>query len=89
MTLFESMVSSACCFAYLIPIGLGVFLFVLWIIALIDVIQRDDRDFPQARRGMQSANERLIWILVVIFAHGLGAIIYYFLVMKPCTRSRA
>jgi Phospholipase_D-nuclease N-terminal len=40
--------------------------FILWIYALIDV----------ARRQFADSTTKLIWLLVVIFLHGLGAIIY-------------
>lgn len=42
--------------------------FVFWIIELVDVCRREFRD----------ANSKLLWILVVVLAHGLGALIYYF-----------
>jgi hypothetical protein len=41
--------------------------FVFWIMMLIDCIQN-----PRL-----SSNERIVWVLVVIFLHGLGALIYF------------
>jgi hypothetical protein len=84
-----SMVSSACCFAYLIPVGVMVCFLVLWVIVLVDVLQRHEGDFPQARQGVFNPNERLIWVLVVVLGSGIGSLIYYFLVMKPYPRPRA
>lgn len=51
-------------------IGIGSFVF--WVMMLVDVIQRKFKD----------PNEKLIWILVIIFAHIVGALIYYFLVKR-------
>ncbi len=42
--------------------------FVFWIVELIDVCRREFRD----------PNTKLLWILMVVFLHGLGALIYYF-----------
>jgi hypothetical protein len=39
---------------------------LVWILALLDVVKREFKD----------ANERLIWVLVICLAQGLGAIIY-------------
>ncbi|MCC5946986.1 MAG: PLDc N-terminal domain-containing protein [Nitriliruptoraceae bacterium] len=47
---------------------LGVVGFVVWVYALIDVIRTPDERY---RVGTQ-----LIWVLVVLFAHIIGAIIY-------------
>ena len=58
-------------------VGLGIFavliaafLFVFWLWMLIDCLKRDfKKDY-----------EKIAWILVMIFLHLLGAIIYYFVV---------
>ena len=42
--------------------------FVFWIVEIVDVARREFRD----------PNTKLLWLLVVIFAHGLGALVYYF-----------
>jgi len=39
---------------------------VLWAVALADVVRRQFRD----------PNTKLIWVLVVVLAHGVGAVIY-------------
>lgn len=31
-----------------------------------------------ARREFKDSNTKLLWLLVVVLAHGLGALIYYF-----------
>ena len=46
--------------------------FVFWILMLIDAIKRD---FPKD-------DDKLLWVLVLIFAGFIGAIIYYFMVKK-------
>lgn len=66
----------------------GLLLLVLWIVALIDVLQRSDAEFPGAASGNPNANERLVWIVVVLIGSTLGAIIYYFMVMQPYPRRR-
>ena len=56
----------------------GLFILVLllasifWIVELIDA----------ARREFPDPNSKIIWILLIVFLHGLGALIYYF-VGKP------
>jgi hypothetical protein len=63
--------------------GLAYFaLFVLWIIMLVDCVQRQEVDFPNS-----SGNSKTIW-LVVLLVVGLlfqmywVSLIYYFLVKK-------
>lgn len=53
---------------YAFFILLGVTSFVFWIVEIIDV----------AKRQWADTNTKIIWLLVVILGHGLGAIIYYF-----------
>lgn len=80
--------SGVCCLAYLIPMMIGVLALVLWVVALVDVIQRTEAEFPGARQGAYNPNEKLIWLLVVILAGIIGAIVYYFVVMRPFPRMR-
>ena len=54
----------------LIAILAGIFLFVFWLWMLVDCLKRDfKKDY-----------EKIVWVLVMIFLHLLGAIIYYFVV---------
>ena len=76
------------CFGVLGLIGL--FLFILWIVALVDAAKRDNDEFPNA-----TENTRLIWlvVLIVTFVVGIGlswitAIVYYFMVMKKMPRKK-
>ncbi len=42
---------------------------VFWIVELIDVLRREFTD----------STMKIVWLLVVFFLHGLGAILYYFI----------
>lgn len=42
--------------------------FVFWVVEIIDA----------ARRQWPDPNTKIIWLLVVVLLHGLGALIYYF-----------
>jgi heme/copper-type cytochrome/quinol oxidase subunit 2 len=68
---------------WLVVAGAGIFFFVIWLIALIDCARRDSKDFPDA-----TENSKLIWILVIVLAGGIGAIIYYFIVMRKQPRKK-
>ena len=60
---------------FLIYAGLivfGILSFVFWIVEIIDV----------ARREFPDPNTKVLWLLLVILLHGIGALIYYF-VGKP------
>lgn len=52
-------------------------LFVFWIIALIDCIKRDDKDFT-----LGGDNAKLIWILMLLLAGGIAGVVYYVLIMR-------
>ncbi len=41
---------------------------IFWIIALVDCLSRQFAD----------STSKLIWVVVILFAHGLGALIYWF-----------
>ena len=45
-----------------------------WIIALIDVVQRRDDEFPSGQPG---PNPRLLWSVIVVLLGGVGGFIYY------------
>ena len=51
-------------------IALGVFIFWLW--ALIDILKSDFR----------GSSNKIVWLLVVFFLYGLGALLYYFIGRK-------
>ncbi len=56
-------------FVWLVAAVIGFLIFVFWIWMLIHAI---------TNKGLDST-EKLIWVLVVIFLHGLGALIYFFI----------
>jgi len=59
-----------CCF---FPIGVvGVLLTIFWIWMLVDCATKEPSE----------GNDKIIWILVLIFTHCIGALIYYF-VRRP------
>lgn len=62
-----------------VPFGL------LWAVALADVFQRAEWEFPPLASG---ADSRTFWLLVVVLMSGIGSFFYYFLVMRPHPRSR-
>ena len=59
-------------FVFLVLIGVAIFLFVFWILMIVDAAKRD----------FKKDSERVVWILILIFLGGLGAIIYYFAVKR-------
>jgi uncharacterized membrane protein len=59
----------------------GLFLFVVWILMLVDCAKRDNSDFPNAGESTKT-----MWLLIVILAGGVGSIVYYFLVKKKMPR---
>jgi NADH:ubiquinone oxidoreductase subunit 5 (subunit L)/multisubunit Na+/H+ antiporter MnhA subunit len=59
----------------------GVFLFVVWLIMLIDCARRSNTDFPNA-----TESTKIMWLLIIILTSGIGAIIYYFMVRRKMPR---
>ncbi len=59
-------------FVLFIFFALGMMLFWLWM--FIDCLQRDF--------GSVDPNTKLLWILVILFAGALGALIYFIMVKK-------
>ncbi len=63
----------------LLFLGLVIYLFVLWILMLIDALSRKD---------WQNEDERLTWIIVLVVSMfiqlwGIAAVVYYFVIKKP------
>lgn len=61
----------------------GIFFFVVWIIMLVDCAKRENEDFPDA-----NPNSKMMWILIIVLAGGIGAIIYYFIVMRKMPKKK-
>jgi hypothetical protein len=68
---------------------IGLFFFVIWIIALVDCVKRKPDEFPPGTGG---ENARTLWLVILIVTffvsqlNGVAAIVYYFLVMKKKPR---
>ena len=75
-----------CCFGGLLLVVGMVALFAVWIVSIVDVLQRTDGEFPSALGGNSSPNEKLTWVLVTLLAGPLGGLVYRFMVMKPYPR---
>jgi len=66
----------------------GLFLFILWIITLVDCIKRDNSEFPGS-----GENTKTIWLVVLIVTFvvnfwWVASIVYYFMVMKKMPRKK-
>ena len=46
--------------------------FVFWVWMLVDCVRRD----------YKKNDEKLIWVLIIVFAQIIGAIIYYFVIKR-------
>jgi hypothetical protein len=57
-------------------LALAIFLFIFWILMIVDC----------ATRKFKDDIEKVVWILLLIFLHLLGAIIYYFVVKRSNKR---
>ncbi len=69
----------------LIFAGLALFLFILWILMLIDAL---------ARKDWQSDDERMMWTIVLILSlfvglWGISAVVYYYVIKRPRTQPEA
>ena len=70
---------------------IGLFFFVVWIIALVDCARRKPDEFPAGAGG---ENAKTIWLVILIATffvtqlNGVAAIVYYFMVMKKMPRKK-
>lgn len=70
---------------------IGLFFFVIWIIALVDCARRKPDEFPAGTGG---ENAKTIWLVILIATffvgnlNGIAAIVYYFMVMKKMPRKK-
>jgi len=56
----------------LIGVALAIFLFVFWILMIIDV----------AKRKFKHEGDKIVWIIIVVLLGWLGALIYYFAIKR-------
>lgn len=57
-------------FLIFFAVVIGILLVIFWLWMLVDCLKRD----------FKKDAEKIVWVLVIIFLHILGAIIYYFVV---------
>ena len=57
-------------FLIILAVIIGILAFVFWILMLID----------SAQRNFKNENDRIVWVLIIIFVGIIGALIYYFVV---------
>jgi len=75
------------CF-YVLFFSIAVTLFVFWIMAIIDVSQRKNEEFPNS-----TENSKTTWLIVLLvtlimpLAAGIASIVYYTTVMKKIPRN--
>lgn len=55
-------------FLLLCAIAFGILAFIFWILMLVNAITN----------SRLSGTEKIVWVLVIIFLHFLGALIYFF-----------
>ncbi len=67
---------------YIIPLLIGVVGIILWVIMLIDVIQREEKDFHSTGK-----DDKMIWLLVLLLTGYIGALIYYLMVYRKYGRA--
>jgi phosphoglycerol transferase MdoB-like AlkP superfamily enzyme len=48
---------------------------IFWLFMLYDCLQRDAGNFPGT-----GGNEKLIWVIALVFLNFIGAVLYYFMV---------
>ena len=54
-------------------------IFILWLWMLIDCLKREN---------FRSENDKLLWAIIIVFAHGIGALLYYFLVKRKLDKEK-
>jgi hypothetical protein len=82
-------ISAISCFIYAFVPLLALASTVIWVLALVDLAQRRDSEFPGALGGQPNANEKIVWLLIVLLAGAVGAVVYYVIVMKKYPRAPA
>lgn len=69
---FEVIFALAFIAFFVLVAALGIFMFVFWILMIVDC----------AQRKFKTEGEKIVWILIIILASWVGALIYYFVVKK-------
>ena len=55
---------------------------IFWVFMLVDVVKREEDQF-----GSESKDQKMLWLLVVILTSWIGALVYYFMVVKKMGRA--
>lgn len=63
--------------------SLSILYFVFWVVMLIDLLQRDDNEFPESGK-----DPKVIWLIILLLTQGIGPFVYYFLVYKKIKRKK-
>ena len=77
--------------AAVIGMLVGLFFFIVWIIALVDCARRKPEEFPPGTGGENAKTMWLVILIVTFFVsqlNGIAAIVYYFMVMKKMPLKR-
>jgi len=64
-------------FCWLLWMVIVVGLLVFWIMMIVDVVKRDESQFPNS-----TGNSKTIWLIVVILLGWIGGLVYYFAVKR-------
>lgn len=67
---------------YLIAILASTALLVMWILMLVDVIQRNEKDF-----GSESKDQKILWLLIILLTSYIGSFLYYFMIYRKFGRA--
>ncbi len=62
---------------------IGLLLFILWIVTIVDCAKRNNDEFPGGGDNM-----KVVWLLLIILLGYIPSIIYYFMVMKKMPRKK-
>lgn len=60
-------------FLIILIFAIAILSLVFWIFMIIDC----------ATRKFKQDSEKIVWIIVLVFLHVLGALIYYFVIKRP------
>jgi hypothetical protein len=58
---------------FFLVVILAILALIFWIFMIVDC----------AKRKFKDENEKVVWIIVIVFANWIGALIYYFVVKRP------
>lgn len=64
---------------YIVFFAFAILMFIFWVMMLVDVAQR---------ANWENENDKTVWILVVVLAGGIGAVIYYFMIKRKLGPNR-